>query len=232
MSGRFVIREDLLRSANPGLRLSKFMDQENPEWGQLAGTRLDDGAYRQAYQRWERHWSSEGDRRIVLKGRVTGRLAMGLGNESVLEVGIRLNHTYGTPVIPGSAVKGVLRGRIADAGVRDFLFGGPGNAAFLAFQDAWWVPEGRSPFTADVMTVHHPDYYSRSDDTAPTDFDNPNPVQFLSVRGSFLFVVEFLGDDSNSPWKAYVEKLLRGTAEKDGIGGKRSAGYGRFQFGV
>ena len=36
-----------------------------------------------------------------------GRLIVGLGSENVLETGIRLHHTYGLPIIPGSAFKGL-----------------------------------------------------------------------------------------------------------------------------
>jgi CRISPR-associated protein Cmr6 len=168
--------------------------------------------------------------RVLVRGRVAARLAMGLGGENVLEVGMRLNHCYGTPVIPGSAIKGVLRARIKDLQLQEFLFGNQESTAFTTFQDAWWMPESRSPLVLDVITVHHPDYY-RDGKRPPTDFDNPIPVQFLSVRGSFLFIAEFFGKEDHGRWKAYLERLLKDTLEKDGIGGKRSAGYGRFQFG-
>src|ERR1017187_4825201 len=115
MSGRLPLGADQLRRAQAGLRLDKFTDIEEPDWRSLTEARLDDGAYRLAYRRWEHHWSSDAAGGLCLKGKVNGRLAMGLGNESVLEVGIRLSHSYGTPVIPGSAVKGVLRSRMADA---------------------------------------------------------------------------------------------------------------------
>jgi CRISPR-associated protein Cmr6 len=229
MSSRLLLRTDQLRRAHPGLRLDKFTDIEEPEWKALTEPRLDDGVYRLAYRRWEKHWSLEAPGRFCMKGTVNGRLATGLGNESVLEVGIRLSHSYGTPVIPGSALKGVLRARIEDEGLRDFLFGSPSSSAFVEFQDAWWIPDSRSPFALDVMTVHHPDYYAGKG--APTDFDNPNPVQFLSVRGSFLFAAQFLGEDPKGAWKGYVQKLLKDTLEKDGVGGKLSGGYGRFVFG-
>jgi CRISPR-associated protein Cmr6 len=228
-STRLSINAEQLRRANTGLRLDKFMDQENPDWKAVTQPRLDEGAYRLAYQRWEQHWTQEATGRIVAKGRLAGRLAMGLGCESVLEVGIRLNHSYGTPVIPGSAIKGVLRARIEDVALQEFLFGNQNSIGFTTFQDAWWIPESRPPLALDVMTVHHQYYYAKRG--APTDFDNPNPVQFLSVRGSFLFVAEFLGNDDSGRWKSYVEGLLKDTLEKEGIGGKRSAGYGRFQFG-
>lgn len=39
--------------------------------------------------------------------RTKSRLAVGLGIDNVLETGIRLHHTYGVPVIPGSSIKGV-----------------------------------------------------------------------------------------------------------------------------
>jgi CRISPR-associated protein Cmr6 len=36
-----------------------------------------------------------------------GRPILGLGIESVLETGLRLHATYGTPLIPGSSLKGL-----------------------------------------------------------------------------------------------------------------------------
>ncbi len=36
-----------------------------------------------------------------------GRMVIGLGGENVLETGITLHHTYGTPLIPGTALKGL-----------------------------------------------------------------------------------------------------------------------------
>ena len=76
------------------------------------------------------------------------------------------------------------------------------------------------------MTVHHPEYYSG--EGPPSDCDSPNPVQFVSVRGSFLFVAE----GPNREWRDYLDRLLRETLEKEGIGAKTAAGYGRFVFGT
>src|SRR5690349_7080604 len=144
MNSRLSPGPQPLRRAHPGLRLDKYMDLDEPKWKALTETRLDDPAYRLAFRRWEQFWSSEQSGALCLKGRVNGRLAVGLGNESVLDVGIRLNHTYGTPVVPGSAIKGVLRSRIEDERLRDFLFGSQESAAFTEFQDAWWIPDSRS----------------------------------------------------------------------------------------
>lgn len=228
LSSRFFVGPDQLKRANAGLRLDKWMDQGSPEFKFLTQRRLDDDAYRLAYQRWERHWSQDAAQRILVKGHVAARLAVGLGGESALEVGLRLNRSYGTPVIPGPAIKGVLRARIKDTKLLEFLFGSQESIGFTVFQDAWWLPENRPPLVLDIVTVHHPEYYRG--ERAPTDFDNPNPVPFLSVQGTFLFVAEFFGEDASGRWKGYIEKLLKDTLEKDGVGGKRSAGYGRFQF--
>jgi CRISPR-associated protein Cmr6 len=233
MTSRLQLRPDQLHRAHPGLRLDKFMDIDEPDWKAVTEPRLDDAAYRLAYRRWEQHWSSNASSALSIIGRVHGRLAVGLGSESVLEVGIRLSHSYGTPIVPGSAIKGVLRSRMEDERLRDFLFGSQESPAFTDFQDAWWIPDSRSPLSLDVMTVHHPDYYSSRAAVipAPSDLDNPNPVKFLSARGSFLFVVRFLAEDPKGQWLGYIRRLLRDTLENEGIGGKRSAGYGRFIFG-
>jgi len=208
-----------------GLRLDKFLDIDNPDWPGVARRKLDLTAYRMAYRRWEEHWTREAlDGRLWVKGGVRGRLAVGLGAKGVLEVGLRLSHTYGTPLIPASAVKGVLRANVADEATASFLFGGEGQMGFADFQDAWWLPENKPPLMMDTITVHHPDYYTGKE--APSDCDSPNPVTFLSVRGTFLFVAEA----PNKEWKDFLKELLIQTLEKRGVGAKTAAGYGRFAF--
>ena len=196
---RFYVSPGAAHNANPGLRLDKFLDIEEPEWKEVAGQKLDDSAYRMAYQRWESYWKTNPPAgRILQKGRVRGRLALGLGAESVLEAGLRLSHSYGTPLITASAIKGVLRDAVEGEVLRSFLFGCQGSMGFVEFQDAWWVPESRSPLALDVITVHHPRYYTG--EKPPSDSDNPTPVHFLSVRGTFLFVV----DAPDEKWKGWI----------------------------
>jgi CRISPR-associated protein Cmr6 len=223
---RFYVPPQEARRAHAGLRMDKFMNVDDPEWPDVAGQNLDDAVYRLAYQRWETFWKTDApEGRVCVNGRVKGRMAVGLGAKGVLEVGLRLSHSYGVPVIPASAVKGALRGALEDAALISFLFGSEDRMGFVGFQDAWWVPESKAPLAVDVMTVHHPEYYSGKG--PPSDCDSPNPVQFLSMRGSFLFVA----DAPNKVWRDYVEKLLVQTLEKQGIGAKTAAGYGRFVFG-
>ena len=231
-STRLAIDPEQMRRSNAGLRLNKWMDQENPDWKRVAGMRLDDSAYRLAYKRWEKQWPDNATT-IMLKGRAAGRMLTGLGQENIHEAGLRLHHSYGTPLIPGSSIKGTLRARLhQEPKLQKFLFGTEDSSSYIRFQDAWWIPDMASPLAMDVITVHHPGYYNSPECPPPTDCDNPTPVPFLSVRGKFLFIAEFLGDANTAQWKKYISDLLKDTLSIDGIGAKRAAGYGRFEFGA
>ncbi len=226
---RFFVSEQQGRRAHPGLLLDRYLDLDKPEWRSVAGRRLDDPAYRLAYRRWETHWTQNPPAgRLCIKGKIKGRLAIGLGAKGVLEIGLRLHHSYGTPLIPGSSIKGVLCPNPEEdpalCEATRFLFGSQDQMGYADFQDAWWVPEAQSPLALDVITAHHPNYYGGT--AAPSDCDSPNPVQFLSVRGTFLFVAEA----PDQPWRDYLEALLQKTLEERGIGAKTAAGYGRFSF--
>ncbi len=171
-----------------------------------------------------------------------GRMIIGLGGENVLETGLTLNHTYGTPMIPGTALKGLAAHYCHKAwGEADerFKIGGEYHRAIfgtteysghLIFHDAWITPESLiGSLQPDVMTPHHGDYYSDEKGlTPPTDFDDPNPVTFLSVVGKFLIAVSCdvpgpVGDE----WAERVFDLLTDALREWGIGGKTNAGYGR-----
>jgi CRISPR-associated protein Cmr6 len=231
-----------------GLYLDKFLpakpepgskkEQEDPQGAALAAlgrARCDGPAYRLAYTRWHDVWKGYPETVVCREGTVRDRLAIGLGIESVLENGVRLQHTYGTPLIPGSSLKGVLRrglpaehrDRPGDDGrnVEWFLFGDTKHEGAALFHDAWWVPDASPPLALDVLTPHHQEYLQRQG--PPTDFDNPVPVHFLTVRGRFLFVIEA----PNKSWKGYLEALFQDVLVREGIGAKRSAGYGVIDVG-
>ena len=192
-------------------------------------------AYRKAFDRWRSAHQRRGSRLLTLT--LATPLAIGLGNESPSEIGITLQRTYGMPVVPGSAIKGLCRrvanqlnteGKIGDDQVKA-LFGGTGAASHFVFWDAWYDPgtaEGR-PIHRDVITVHHPGYYNnRGAGTWPTDFDDPIPNPFLVVRpgAGFLFAL-----DAPSPeWADFALELLQWGLREWGAGAKTSSGYGRF----
>jgi len=176
-----------------------------------------------------------------------GRMVIGLGGENVLETGITLHHTYGTPLIPGTALKG-LASHFCDQvwGERDqgqsfkrwkkgepggeyhkAIFGTTEDSGHIIFHDAWVTPETiAKSLQPDVMTPHHGDYYSG--EAAPTDFDDPNPVTFLSVMGTFHVAVscDVPGEEGQN-WAKLAFDLLSEALREWGIGGKTNAGYGR-----
>lgn len=191
------------------------------------------------FERWKRQILSLPPVTITAKATVRGRLAVGLGQESVLETSIALHRTYGVPYLPGSALKGlaahaareqlVPRWKPEDEdGPYNVVFGRLEEAGFVTFHDALWIPptgedrdDPRLPLDLDVMTVHHADYYGDGK-TPPADWDDPNPIPFLTARGSYLLAL------TGPPgWIERALEILTGALEKDGLGAKTAAGYGR-----
>ena len=124
-----------------------------------------------------------------------GRLAVNLGAEGVLETSVALQHTYGVPYIPGSALKGLAAHYVMhylkeeprwDKKADGFLtlFGDTTSAGYVTFYDALFVP-GSGKLVPDVITVHHPDYY-QGGDKPPADWDSPTPIPFITATGRFL----------------------------------------------
>lgn len=170
------------------------------------------------------------------------RLVIGLGGENVLETGLTLNHTYGTPLIPGSALKG-LAAHFCDQAwgaaderfklggmYHETIFGTTEDSGHIIFHDAWITPDSlEGSLQLDVMTPHHGEYYSDdSGQTPPTDFDDPNPVTFLSIVGTFQVALSCdVPGQVGEEWACRVFELLTKALEEWGIGGKTNAGYGR-----
>jgi CRISPR-associated protein Cmr6 len=187
------------------------------------------------------------------------KLIVGLGADNVIEAGLALNHIYGVPVIPGSSLKGLAahycsevwgageqkfcgptrneRDKItAPAGEHyDFMFGSTEDAGGIVFHDAWIVPDSLGgALVRDVMTPHHGNYYAKENGDngqmcAPTDFDDPTPVTFLSVRGNFEIhvICNAVGSqEEKDRWEEIALELLKRAIEDWGAGGKTNSGYG------
>jgi CRISPR-associated protein Cmr6 len=200
--------------------------------------------YKKFYKCWEATLRDIGAR--MRTATVQGRMVVGLGAESVLETSVALHHTYGVPVIPGSALKGLAAayarlylGLTEENETYQTLFGTTTTAGYITFFDALYVPgngHGGKPLHPDVMTVHHSDYYgektvqeNQRQLAAPADWDSPNPVSFLSATGEYLVALKADACDMNE-WVDWTFDLLGKALMELGVGAKTSSGYGRMTF--
>lgn len=160
------------------------------------------------------------------------RFVTGLGRSHPIENGFAWHPTLGTPYIPGSSVKGLVRAWIAEAepnldkDIHKRLFGNPEHAGHICFMEA--VPVESVKLEADIMTPH---YAGWSADDPPGDWMSPTPIPFLTVEenSSFLFtLVPFRAESSED--LVNVASWLNKALGWAGAGAKTAVGYGRFRF--
>jgi CRISPR-associated protein Cmr6 len=113
------------------------------------------------------------------------------------------------------------------------IFGTTGTAGQAVFLDG--IPERVPTLDLDIMNPHYPEYYrDGTGKTAPTDWQSPVPVFFLTVAAGtpFRFAVGWRGPrDSDGQWqrrRVQAVTWLRQGLEELGAGGKTGAGYGYF----
>lgn len=102
------------------------------------------------------------------------------------------------------------------------IFGTQEQAGKVIFMDAF--PAEPPNLKIDIMNPHHPDYYSGN--KPPADWQNPNPIKFLTVEET-KFNFNLLSKDENLLNKTI--KLLFNALSMHGIGAKTSLGYGIFK---
>ena len=132
---------------------------------------------------------------------------------------------WARPTRQAGAVYEVLFGKVPLTGKEE-----DAEAGYLRFYDAWLLPDSLpDSLCPDVMTPHHSGYYTG--EGAPTDFDDPNPVTFLSVRGSFEVRVgcEDPDPDVRKKWEELALRILEEAFKNCGAGGKTRSGYGRMK---
>ena len=248
----------------------KIPDGDRPKWLAEVAEIAASPDYAKSFERWQQSFSREGEVRLEVEA--ISRLLVGHGLSSATDVGLTLHRTWGVPVIPGSALKGLLahyvaaclgpvpgeadEQRLPFAGVEwdgrriakgpgevyRALFGAPeaeeavpgrpnlAAAGLVTFHDALWVPGtpgGGSPLAVDVLTVHQKRYYDSTGGTPPVDWDDPNPVSFLSVKPGARFLLALSGPPD---WTALAKDLLLEALADWGVGGKTSSGYGRLSL--
>jgi CRISPR-associated protein Cmr6 len=234
-------------SSNASLWLDKFIKGQNSD-GESDPFKRDlindvtkistSDIYKSFFERWKQSLSSTGAKFKNLG--VSGRMILGLGEESVLEASISLHRTYGVPFVGGSALKGLASSyaekKLEDEGWRKggrahkFVFGSQLSAGHITFHDALIIPDTEYPLHADVMTVHHGDYYGDKKDehgnlSPPADWDSPIPIPFISASGNYLLAISSI--EGAEKWIEFVFLILCQALREEGVGAKTSSGYGR-----
>ncbi|HND29619.1 MAG TPA: type III-B CRISPR module RAMP protein Cmr6, partial [Myxococcota bacterium] len=244
---QFVRDNAGIRIENVALAHEKFCPPGNKESSEFIRSRLVTATppplYKKAFERWQKATSHEPRYRKILRFRTASRLICGTGNPAPSENGLTLHSVYGTPVLPGSSLKGVLRAWCRDHyagtawGDKDdqhpmgesfrLLFGDGGDTGQLGiidFLDGLAEYRSESYFAAEIATPHYATYYQGKE--APDGFDSPNPVTFLAVDQGVTFRVVLEGDPA---WLDTVAQLLTEALVGQGIGAKTRAGYGRLR---
>jgi CRISPR-associated protein Cmr6 len=246
----------LLLIQSPGTQDGKIPDPARPE-------RLDaitrcpvPSAYDRFYAVWSAALQSLPAARSAT-ATTTSRILIGHGLTSAHEVGLTLHHTYGTPVIPGSALKGVLAHYVhRTIGAADERWRGPmldddgrvvdDPGVFFRTLFGAAPSEGDEQGYAGVVAFHdalmhpgpgkplaadvltpHQTEYYRDASADPNDYTSPIPVGFISVKPGVRFDVWLSGDDAG--WVGTAATLLEHALREHGVGGKTSSGYGRLE---
>jgi CRISPR-associated protein Cmr6 len=195
-----------------------------------------------------------GGQSFLLK--TTNRLATGLGREHPIENGFAWHPVLGTPYLPGSSVKGLVRawleGDWCDQPVEPVtfhrIFGSDyrkgssqhnhardlqNQIGSVLFLDA--LPAAPVQLKPDVMTPHYGDYYMGKRDagnpTPPADWLSPNPIPFLTVAPGQIFQFALAPRTRSAQDRTDCEKAvvwLQTALLCLGAGAKTAVGYGRF----
>lgn len=168
------------------------------------------------------------------------RFVTGLGREHPVENGFAWHQTLGTPYLPGSSVKGLVRAWAdswLDAEDDDIrrIFGPPPavqdadhGVGSVVFLDA--LPLDRMLLEPEVMTPHYDPYYQHGD--IPGDWHSPIPIPFLAVARGQWFLFGLLprqpGSEQDCKDCAQVAVWLDGALGELGAGAKTAVGFGRF----
>ena len=229
-------------STNAGLWFDKFIANQNAEGDEKGAEKskqilIDETClialpevYKPFFERWKKDLCAAGAQVKTLK--LTGRMAIGLGAESVAETAIALHKVYGVPYISGSSLKGMaasyadkyIEGFEKNGESYNFVFGATDKAGFITFHDALLIPQDTPFLHREIMTVHHPDYYG-DNPQPPADWDSPQPIPFLSASGSYLLALS--ASHGAESWREGVFQIINLALQNEGIGAKTSSGFGR-----
>ena len=159
------------------------------------------------------------------------RFVTGLGRSHPIENGFAWHPTLGTPYLPGSSIKGMVRAWTRldadpkpDRQTIERLLGGSDRVGSLCLLDA--VPIEPVQLEADVMTPH---YAGWTENDPPGDWRSPVPIPFLVTAPETPFLFGLIPCRTVSPDDLdAVSDWLRSALSWAGGGAKTAVGYGRF----
>jgi CRISPR-associated protein Cmr6 len=167
------------------------------------------------------------------------RFVTGMGREHPVENGFAWHETLGTPYLPGSGLKGVLRTWATrwtetDPATVDRIFGdhddetiGVGSIVFLEA-----VPASPVELEVDVMTPHYQTWHQEGPPRVPADWHDPTPIPFLVTAAGSDFHFALLPRVQNDTCRKdldVVTEWIDDALEWLGVGAKTAVGYGRFK---
>lgn len=171
----------------------------------------------------------------------TSRFVMGMGNAHPLENGLTWHPTLGTPYLPASGLKGVLRSwdrtEFGEPGKKGRLelrpegaraFGGQNRIGELIFFDL--LPLGPVKLVREIMTPHYGGYYQEK--KIPGDWESPIPIQYLAVEAGQEWQLGIAFHNRQGSKKSLwdeIDKLIEDALVWGGAGAKTAIGFGRFE---
>jgi CRISPR-associated protein Cmr6 len=178
----------------------------------------------------------------------TAPFVTGMGNPHPLENGFTWHPTLGTPYLPGSAVKGLVRAAVELAyqgedktallqrwfGTAEKKDEVPENSGSFIFLDA--LPTAPCALVPEVMTPHMGKWYEKggktptAKDTQPGDWHNPVPVGYLTARDLQLQFAIMPRPGVAADELAQVWQALDYALQWLGAGGKTAQGFGAMEI--
>ena len=160
------------------------------------------------------------------------RFVTGLGRSHPIENGFIWHPILGTPYLPGSSIKGLVRSwakeneGLESGSHEEALLGSPKQAGGICFLDA--IPTKSVKLKADVMTPH---YANWDKDNPPGDWRSPTPIPFLTMEKQtpLLFGIVPHGAVEDDDLDKVMNWLQKALAQSGG-GAKTAVGYGRFGY--
>jgi len=134
--------------------------------------------------------------------------------------------------------------------IHKILFGTQEFKGLLIFLDSYPENNNFDIFELDVMTPHYQEYYTQTQTQTPGDWENPNPITFLTVKKGIPFEFNVLIDKHRlqeieknkiipknvieklknyQELKNKVKRWLELALKEFGVGAKTRLGYGIFQ---